>query len=131
MGLNLNTAMDSIGTALGGISGLNVYPYIPDQVTPPAAVVGFPEEVEYDHTMARGKDRALFEVTVLVQKTNDQTARADLAGYMNGAGTATDSVKSALDAIGSHVRVARARVGVTNVGELQYLSCSFDVDWVQ
>lgn len=131
MSLNLNTAMDAIGTALAGITGLNVYSYIPDAVTVPAAVVGFPDEVEYDSTMARGTDRCRFQVTILVQKTNDQTARNDLAGYMNGAGTTTTAVKAALDAIGPYVRVERARVGITGVGQVDYLSATFDVDWIQ
>jgi hypothetical protein len=129
MALDVNAAMDSIGTALTAISGLRVYDYIADSVAVPAAVVAFPDEFEYDHTLVRGTDRATFQVTVLVGKSSDRASRDALGAYLSGVGAS--SVKLALDAIGRHVRTMRARTAITTIGQQDYLSATFDVDWVQ
>lgn len=131
MALNLNTAMDSIGTALGGITGLRVFDYVPDSVAPPVAIVAWPESLEYDNTMKRGFDRATFKVHVLVGKVSDRTARDALNVYANGTGGATASVKAALDALGSHARVERVTFTTITVAGTEYAAATFDVDWVQ
>lgn len=130
MPLNLNTAMDAIGTALGGITGLRVYDYPSDNIAVPAAVVAWPDELEYDHTHARGVDRAVFRVHVLVGKVSDRAARDQINAYTNGAGAANASVKTALDAIGPHVRVGKVAFTVMTVAGLEYLTATFDVDYV-
>lgn len=130
MSINVSTAMDTIGTALAGITTLNVLDYIPDSVTPPAAVVGYPEELEYDNTMKRGTDRATFTVTVVVGQAHDQSTRDLLSGYMRGDGSTSTSVKVALDAIGSAVRVMRARTVPMLYAGQQMVGAVFDVDYV-
>lgn len=130
MALDLNTAMDAIGTALRTIGGLRVYDYPADQISVPAAVVAWPDEVEYDHTHARGVDRATFRVHVLVGKVSDRAARDALNVYTNGAGAAGTSVKTTLDAMGSHVRVERVSFTVMTVAAVEYLAGTFDVDYV-
>lgn len=130
MALNLNTAMDAIGSALANITGLRVHDYVEEWVTPPAAVVDFPDTVEYDHTLMRGKDRAMFQVHLMVAKNSPRAARDELAGYMNGAGTTSNSVKAAVDAIGPHVRVVQARKNVYTIAGVDYLGAVFEVDYV-
>lgn len=130
MSLNLNTAMDALGTALGGVTGLRVFDFPPDSISPPAAIVAWPEGLEYDNTHARGTDRATFKVHVLVGKVSDRSARDQVNVYANGAGTASTSVKTALDAIGSGVRVERAAFSVMTVAGTDFLTVSFDVDYV-
>lgn len=130
MALNLNTAMDAIGTALGGISGLRVYDFPADTIAVPAAVVAWPDEVEYDHTHRRGADRAVFKVHVLVGKVSDRTSRDALNTYTNGSGAVNTSVKATLDAMGPHVRVERVTFSVMTVAGVEYLAGTFDVDYV-
>lgn len=130
MSLNLNTAMDAIGTALAGITGLRVSDYPADSVAVPAAIVAWPDEIEYDHTHARGTDRAVFKVHVMVGKVSDRASRDAINAYTNGAGTASTSVKTALDAMGAHVRVAKATYSVMAVAGIEYLTATFDVDYV-
>lgn len=54
--MNLAAVMDELGAALGTIPGLRVFPYWADRITPPAAVVGWPDPLTYDATMRRGSD---------------------------------------------------------------------------
>lgn len=126
--INVAAAMDAIGTALDGISTLNVFAYIPDSVTPPAAAVGYPDEVTYDNTMARGTDRATIPVTVVVGRVHDESTATALAAYM--AGTGSSSVKAAVDAIGPGVRVTRAITIPLVYAGVEFVGAQFEVDYV-
>lgn len=130
MALNLNAALDALGAALTGIAGLRVYDFEADSVAVPAAVIEW-ESVDYDATKARGLDRATFRVHVLVSKVSDRVSRDAIGAYVNGAGPASQSVKAALDAMGSHVRVTRAEYSrFVTVAGLEYKSATFEVDYV-
>lgn len=129
MAMNVNTAMDTIGAALAGVTGLRVFDFIPDNVSPPAAVVALPELLTYDHTHGRGTDRATFKVTVLVGKVSDRSARDKLAAYLDGTGAATVSVKAALDAIAGG-RVTQAEIAVYTFPSGVFLGADFDFDYV-
>lgn len=129
MAMNLNTAMDTLGTALAGITGLNVYDFQADGVADPAAIVALPEELVYDHTHGRGTDRATFPVHVFVCKADDRTARDLLAAYCDGTGGVTASVKAALDALPG-VRVIKATFSVIPMAGVDYLAATFDVDYL-
>ena len=128
--MNVNTALDTIGTALGNVSGLRVFDFIPDNVNPPAAVVGMPELLTYDNTMGRGTDRATFKVTVLVGKVSDRAARDKLAAYLDGTGAASVSVKTALDAIAGG-RCTQAEIAVYTFPSGVFLGADFDFDYVK
>lgn len=127
MSVNLATALTAIETALDGIDGLRVFKYIPDSISPPAAVVDI-DTLEYDNTMARGTDRVTFNVTVAVGKAVDRAAHAAVTTYLEGSGAT--SVKAAVDAIGSHVQVMRARKSIVIVAAQEFLGATFEVDYV-
>lgn len=94
--MDLADVMTEIGARLDTIDGLRVYPYPADQVTPPAAVVTYPETVQFDATYARGMDRYPdLVVMVLVAKPWDRSTRDLVAGYLNGSGAG--SVKDVLE----------------------------------
>lgn len=125
MSVSLADAIDDVGDALGGIDGLRVFKYIPDSVSPPAAVVDI-EEIVYDNTKARGTDRVTIVVTVLVGKATDRAAHTQVHAYMEG----TSAIKTALDAIGSHVRVTGVRKGTVTMALQEFLGATFDIDYV-
>ena len=134
MALNVSTAMDGLGTRLATITGLRVFDFAPDSLSPPAAIVSLPENIEWDLTMARGSDRCTIPVYVLVGKASDRAARDKLAGYL--AGTGATSVKTAIEsdetlggAVDS-VRVMRASSSVMTVAGQEFLAATFDVDVV-
>ena len=127
--MRADRVMDELGAALERIDDLRVYPYVPDRVVPPAAVVGWPE-VTYDATMRRGSDTYALTVWVLVGKADARSARDALAPYLDGAGTS--SVKAAIRA-GTYaacdsVRVASARVEPISIADIPYLAAIFDVE---
>ena len=92
---SLNALMDAVGIQLKTIPGLRVYDYAADNIAVPAAVVGMPETVEYDQTFARGSDRVVIPVHLLVAKVSDRASRDALSTYLAGSGAS--SVKAALD----------------------------------
>jgi hypothetical protein len=93
--MNLADVMDEMGTALETVDGLRVFPYWADRITPPAAVVAWPDPLTYDATMARGMDRFALHVFVMVGRYDARSTRDRLAQYLDGSGAA--SIKTALD----------------------------------
>jgi hypothetical protein len=122
--------MDQAGAALEGIDGLRVFPYSADRITPPAAIVGWPEMITYDATMARGMDRQSVPVWVIVGRVDARSARDELAAYLDGSGSR--SVKAALDDgiyTACHtVRVATATVQTFTFAGVEYIGAEFIVD---
>lgn len=131
MSLDINAAMDAIGTALGTIAGLRVFDFPADSVSPPAACVDL-ESIDYDAATIRNADRATFKIFLVVGSVVDRTARDALHGYLNGAGAGTTSIKAAVDAIGGgKVRVMRAdKTPVTIAGQVFQAAAVFDVDYI-
>ncbi len=130
MALDLNATLDALGVRLATIAGLRVYDYPPDQVAAPAGVVGYPDEITYDETMARGTDYTTITVTVLVTSGSDRATRKALAPYQSGTGAS--SVKAAIDGtLGGAVKDARVASSVTrgvNVGGIDYDAAVFTVE---
>lgn len=132
--MDLVDVMDGIATRLETIADLNVYAYPSHNPAAPAAVVTFPEEFEYDLTMGRGSDQAVFPVHVLVSMVSDRSARDQLADYMSGDGVS--SVKRAIEldptlaGAADSTRVASVSVSVMTVGAVDLLAATFQIDVV-
>jgi hypothetical protein len=109
-----------------------VFSYAAESVTPPAAIVGWPDQITYDATMARGMDQMTFPVWVVVGRVDARSARDTLAAYMDGAGPS--SVKTKLDrgiySACDSVRVTGVPNGVESVSiaAIDYLAAVFDVE---
>lgn len=127
MALNINTAMDAIGTALGTITGLRVFDFKPGSAQPPFAFVDYPT-VTYDHTHARGTDRATFPVLVAVGNASDRASRDEISAYT--AGTGSSSIKAALDSGGVR-RVTGAEPVDLVLAAGTYMAYRFDVEVTQ
>ena len=84
-----------LGTALDTITGLRVFDYVPDSLSPPAAVVE-PLEVDYDEAMQRGLDFYRAFILVIVGRMSDRSSQDRLDAYVAGSGAS--SVKAALEA---------------------------------
>lgn len=128
--MNVAEVMDELGSALGTIPGLRVLPYWADSITPPSAIVGFPDPLTFDSTYARGMDQQTFPVHVCVGNADARTSRDVVAKYANGSGEY--SVKAAIDGheptAYDSARVDRAEFGVITVGGTDYLTATFYVD---
>lgn len=127
--MNLTTVMDELGAALGSISGLRVFPYDANKVTPPAAIVDLPEPIEFDETYHRGMDHWTVPVSVVVGGTG-LPARDALGPYISGSGVR--SIKAVVDGYTytscDSVTVVRAEIAYLTFGGAQFLGALFDVD---
>ena len=83
-----------LGAALDTITGLRVFDYVPDSLSPPAAVVE-PLEVDYDEAMQRGLDFYRAFILVIVGRMSDRSSQDRLDAYVAGSGAS--SVKAALE----------------------------------
>lgn len=126
----LSAVMDDLGTALATIPDLRVFPYWADTVSPPAAVVAWPDPLTFDATFKRGADGAEIPVHVFVGKVDARSSRDLLARYADGSGTY--SVKQAVE---NHTataydvaRVNRAEFAVSTVGGTELLAATFYID---
>jgi hypothetical protein len=130
--VNLASVMDELGTALETIPNLRVFPHWPDRINPPVGLVGWPDPLTYDSTMARGSDQVTLPITVLVGKVDSRSARDRVAAYADGSGTS--SVKAAIDGFEStaydSARVTRCQFNTIPVSGVEYLAATFFVDLI-
>jgi hypothetical protein len=128
--MDLADVMDDLGAALETIDGLRVFPYWADKITPPAAIVGFPESLDFDETMGRGLDRMDIPVIVLVARRDGRSTRGRLTRYVAGSGD--ESVKAAVEGYAAtayqSARVERVEFGAATVAGIEHLSATFSVD---
>lgn len=128
--MNLNDVRLALADAVGAIDGVNVHSFYADRVTSPAAVVGWPDPYDYDLTMGRGTDTAVFPVLVLVSKNDAESAAVELGAYCDGSGAR--SVKAAIEAHDSdgvyHEAVVESvEFAVVTVAANEYLGAEFAV----
>jgi hypothetical protein len=129
--LDLAGTMDALAAkaVAGGVSK-KVYAWPEDGVTPPCVVVGYPEPIDFDVTMGRGSDRAVFPIYFLCGKVMGKASRAVASAAVTGAA----GTKNALDGpltVGANtasVRVTNARIGPAIVGAVEYLAVIFDTE---
>lgn len=128
--MNVSSVRDGIKTRLQTISGLRVWDVIPDQVTPPGAVVG-QLDFTFDIDNARGVDLANVDVYVIVQRMDARSGQNKLDGYLAGSGSS--SIKAAIEGdrtLGGTVntlRVTRAEAGTYLQGDVTFLSYRYSL----
>lgn len=127
--MRIGDVMDDLGRALEE-TGLRVHPYSVKMVYPPAAIVGWPNPINYDSTMRRGGDRFDIPIQVLVGNVDSRSSRDALSAYLDGSGP--QSIKFAVE---SHLpfaydsaRVKNADVAILVIGAVDYLAATFTVD---
>lgn len=129
--MDLAKVMDELGVALDTIEGLRVFPFWADKITPPAAIVAFPEQITYDTAMRRGGDQMEIPVTVLAGRATVRTARDVLARLAStaGAGAVKPAIENHQTTAWDSVRVTRCSefLGVT-VASVEYLGATFYID---
>lgn len=130
--MNLADVMDEIGDALDGITGLRVYRWPAAEVTPPAAIVTYPDRVEFDGTFGRGMDRLTVPVVVVAGRASERAARDNLARFCDGSGAL--SVKAAVDGheytTAHTARTTQIEFDVFTMNGIDYVSAIFEIDVV-
>lgn len=123
--MDLAAVMDQIGDRLDTIPNLRVFRYPPGKVTPPAAIVSFPDGYTFDATYGRGSDTMKIPLIVVVGKPTDERARDRLAEYVNGSGAR--SFKAVLEAAPVYpafdaVRVEGWEFDVVTIAGIDYMA---------
>lgn len=128
--MNIADVMDDLGAALSDIQDLRVSPYWADRISPPSAIVSWPDPLTYDESYGRGADRMEIPINVAVGKVDARSSRDALAAYADGSGQF--SVKAAIEAheatAYNSARVTRCEFGVVSIAGIEYLSATFFVD---
>lgn len=130
--MRLGQVITEIGQALNTIDGINVYTYSALKIVPPAAIVAFPERIEFDIAMTRGGDRYTIPVIIAVAMQSGESAFINLEQYLDGRESSTTGVKTALENYAytscHSVRVTEATFDGLNIGGIDYLGAEFMVD---
>ena len=124
-----STVRDAIKAALT-ITGLRSYDTVPENIIPPAAVVG-QLSIEWDLVMARGADTATLDVIVIAGRMSDRAAQDYLDSLLTATGAT--SVKTKIEAdrtLGgavSNLRVRSADPISMSVSGVEMLAYRFSV----
>jgi hypothetical protein len=126
--VSISTIRDGLATNLGTISGLRTAADLPDNPSPPVAVVAL-NNIQYDQAMNGGLVIYTFTITVIVGRVSERSAQNKLNAY---ASTGAGGVKAALQSdktLGGaayDVQLTEmTNVGAINLGEQQYMAAEF------
>jgi len=128
---DINELREKIALNLRTISGLRSSTTVPDNPSPPIAII-LPQTISYDDSFQRGTTTYQFIVTVIVGRADDRSAQNKLDSFVSSTGTA--SIKLAIESDRSlggkafDVRVVEMRnYGSIVISEVTYLSAEFTV----
>jgi hypothetical protein len=129
----LSGIMAGIATSLKTVPALgnHVFAYTPDSLpSPPYAIVGFPELIEFDFTMGGGNADMQIPVRIYVAKVDERGGQLKLHAMMDprGAGSINDAIESdpTLGGVCDTLHCEKAwRFGVYQVGQAQLLGVEF------
>jgi hypothetical protein len=117
----------------GSTKTLTVYPELPGQIVPPAAVIAPGDGTLLTYRTSNFSHDLSLTVTVFVQRGQNRSTDEQLSGFISIAGD--QSVYAAVDAnstlggVVDDARVTQARNwGVWTFGEITYLGVIFDVE---
>ena len=128
---SITNIRNGIVTNLNSISGLRASAEIPDNPSPPIAIVNL-ESVDYDNAFNNGLTVYNFQVTLIVGRAAERTMQRKLDAYCDVTGA--QSVKVAIESertLGGEaydLRVERSNVvGSITINDQIYLAAEFTV----
>jgi hypothetical protein len=126
--VRLDKVMDEVAQVLEEITGLRVLPYPPDDLTPPAGYLSYPERIEYDTAYQRGEDTFHgLPVVLLASHVTGRHARDQVGRWTAGDGP--HSIKALFEAhtwTDCHeVVIQESRFDVEKLAGGEYLAALF------
>ena len=116
---------NALKTQLELIPDLRAYDIMPDQITPPCAVVG-QLDFTFDINNSRGLDQANLDIYVIVGRFSERAAQNRLDKYLQGSGEysikAMIEKNKTLDGACNTLRITSAESGTYLSGDVEYLS---------
>ena len=117
---------------LASIPGLRVADHLPEQLSPPQAIIQL-DQVDYHRAMSGGLSDWRFVVVMVAGRMGERTAQANIDAWLSWDGDA--SVRAALEAdptlggAAQTTKVAQAlSIRPLTIGELTYLTVELNVD---
>lgn len=128
--MSLSEIRDGLATNLATISGLRTTAELPDNPSPPIAMVQI-NNISYDEAFQGGLALYNFTITVVVGRVSERTAQNRLNAFAStGAGGIKHAVESdkTLGGNAFDVRLQElTSMGAITLGETQYMACEFSV----
>jgi hypothetical protein len=128
--MSISLIRQGIATNLATIAGLRTAPEIPDNPSPPIAVVSL-SSVDFDGAFNKGLTRYNFLVTVVVGRVAEREAQRRLDAYIS---TGSSSVKYAVESdktLGGNAYDCRVvsmnSIGSLSISDNTYLAADFTV----
>lgn len=126
--MRLEAVMDEVAAVLAQVTGLNVFPYPPPTVTPPAGYVSYPRSIDFDETYQRGEDDFTdLPIVLIAGKPYDLSSRDAVAAW--AAGDGPKSVKALMEAHAwtscDDLTVTSCEFGVEVIAGVDYLAAMF------
>jgi hypothetical protein len=127
--LNVSSVMDAIAARIvaAGVT-TRAYAWPTGSIQPPCAIVGYPEELEFDATFGRGSDRAVFPVWMVCGNVSDRSARDVLSGYITGGTGIKDALDGTLGGAVQTARVTDCQVEKLPIGAVEYIAAKFMIE---
>lgn len=135
--MNLDDVAEEIAARLRAAPSLAGRTYAEPVATivPPAAIVAFPTDGQYDRSARRGLDSMTLPVVVAVGRPLQRGTRSRLAGYLNGSGPESVHVllEGEADTPGAYdscytVSVSSWELDEYSFGDVSYVVVIFQVD---
>ena len=131
--MDLYVIMSELAAAAATITGLRTYAYPTDTVQAPAAIVSYPDAINFDQTLQRGSDQIMIPVYVMVGKVSDRSSHIQLSAYCAGSGAS--SIKAVLEGYSSYtaadyVVVKNVTFDIATINQIDYMSAMFMCDIV-
>lgn len=134
--MNVGDVMDEIAERLRQAPSLagRTFAYPPGSVSPPAAIVSYPGQAQFDETYGRGTDRMSGGMVFLaVGRPTERQTRDQMTKYLDGSGA--ESVKALVDGDGDYescdsVTVTGWEIDTYSIGGVDYLTAVFELDVV-
>lgn len=122
----LSDIMDEIAASLTA-AGYRSYSWPVPTLTPPAAVVVYPDAIDYDLTYRRGCDEISLPVVVVFGRPTDRSTRDLFSNAVRGDGSIKRMLESSSYTSCDSVRVTRATTDVASFAGVEYLAAMFTV----
>lgn len=128
--MSISAIRSGLGDNLSTVSGLRVAETIPDNPSPPIAIISL-SSVQYDGAFDGGLVGYNFVISVVVGRVAERVAQQRLDTYIStGSGSLKAAVESdkTLGGAAYDVRVTEmTSVGSVSIGDATYLACDFNV----
>lgn len=126
--MSITAIRNGLGANLATVRGLRVSETIPDNPSPPIAVIAL-SNVSYDQAYAGGLVEYNFVVSVIVGRVSEREAQRRLDEYITPTGikAALESERSLGGAAYDLRVVEMSQIGSVVVNDITYLACDFSV----